>query len=53
MLAEQGADAFAIWKLLGHKTLDTSSLYTHISDARMKEAVDMIPRPDAQDVVDE
>ena len=48
-----GVDAFTIQKLLGHKTLDTSLLCTHISDARMSEALDMIPRRDMQDVVDE
>lgn len=43
MLAENGIDAITIKTLLGHRTLDMSLVYTHISDARLKNALDTLP----------
>ena len=53
MLAEQGIDAITIKSLLGHRTLDMSLIYTHISDVRLKNAVDLLPNLSARDAASE
>lgn len=43
-LAEAGVDAFTIANILGHASIQTSLRYTHASDARKREAVEILSR---------
>lgn len=41
-LANMGVDAFTIREILGHSTMQMASRYTHVSDARKREALDKL-----------
>lgn len=41
-LAEAGVDAFTIANILGHSSIQTSLRYTHASDSRKREAVEIL-----------
>lgn len=43
-LAEAGVDAFTIANILGHSSIQTSLRYTHASDARKREAMEILSR---------
>ncbi|MCD6327981.1 site-specific integrase [bacterium] len=43
MLAEQGVDAISIMNCLGHKGISMSLIYTHLSDGRLRQAVNLLP----------
>ena len=49
MLAEAGVDAHAIRTLMGHSTLAMSIRYVHLSESRLKAAVESLPRFGQQD----
>jgi integrase/recombinase XerC len=40
-LLDRGADILAVKELLGHESLSTTQLYTHLSRARLKAAYDL------------
>ncbi|MEZ5942989.1 MAG: tyrosine recombinase XerC [Planctomycetaceae bacterium] len=51
-LLDGGADLRAVQELLGHKSLTTTQIYTHVSTRRMRETFDSA-HPHAQLVVDD
>jgi len=51
MLAASGADPFSIRILLGHSDLRTSMIYVHISDGKLRRAVESLPQLTAEDEI--
>jgi len=43
MLLTQGADIYAVSKLIGHKDLQTTQIYAKLVDERKDEAIDLLP----------
>lgn len=52
LLLSQGVDIYVVSKLLGHKNLKTTEIYTKVTNNRKKEAVQMIPRLHLASVVE-
>ena len=44
LLLENGADIYTVSKRLGHKEIRTTEIYTKIIDKKMKEAANLIPK---------
>jgi site-specific recombinase XerD len=43
MYQEGGVDVLTLKEILGHSELNTTQIYTHVSDRRLEEAVDSHP----------
>ncbi len=43
MLISSGVDIYRVSKLMGHKSLRTTEIYTKLIDEKKKEAVDRLP----------
>jgi integrase len=48
-LAEAGADAYTIAAILGHSSIQMSALYTHASDERKHNFLEVIPEKSGED----
>jgi len=42
VLAEQGQDLYTIQKLIGHKTVTMTQRYSHLSENKLKSAVESL-----------
>ena len=43
LLHELGVDVYTIQKICGHKKIDTTAIYTKVSDQKLREAVNTLP----------
>jgi len=43
LLHELGVDVYTIQKIVGHKRIQTTELYTKVSDPKLREAIDKMP----------
>jgi len=43
LLHELGVDVYTIQKICGHTKIDTTALYTKVSDQRLRKAIDALP----------
>ena len=48
-LMKNGVDTRALQEVLGHSNLNTTQIYTHVSDAQIKRAVDANPLSNVKD----
>jgi site-specific recombinase XerD len=44
MMLDLGAEIYTVSKLLGHKELKTTQIYSNILDKKKQEAVNLIPK---------
>ena len=43
LLHELGVDVYTIQKICGHKKIDTTAIYTKVSDQKLREAMNVLP----------
>jgi integrase len=48
MLHELGVDVYTIQKICGHSKIETTAIYTKVSDGKLREAVNALPRIDIE-----
>jgi integrase/recombinase XerD len=51
-LMANGADILTIQKILGHRDISTTQIYTHVSNAKIKNIVENNPNLDKLDLID-
>lgn len=44
LMLNHGVDIYTLSKLLGHRELETTQVYAHLSDEKKKRAIDSLPR---------
>jgi site-specific recombinase XerD len=43
LLFELGVDIYTVQKICGHAKISTTAIYTHVSDRKLREAVNTLP----------